>query len=206
MARVYFTRKTAPSGRLLKARLDAAGYDGPGIVFGKLNNKREALVTLNQAGIRIPTLTFEWPDYPCVGRPDNHSKGRWMYRNAEEVNPRRPPTHFLRWVNVQKEFRVHVVDGRVIKLQEKIPVGNFIDGVSHFVWPNDFSYKNSLRKRGKDAVRAMGFDFGAVDILWGNTDIDSHMRTYVIEVNSAPKLTNENADTLDRYVTAFMRR
>jgi hypothetical protein len=159
---VIFNKKTRPSGEVLAAALAARGYRGPSIIFGKLNNKREALVKLQEAKVAIPTLSFEWPDYPSVGRPDDHTGGRWMYRTpADAVKTRKrrahPPTHWLRWIEVTREFRVHIVDGRAIRTQEKIPVGTFIEGVSRWVYPANFDQLERLHKLGCRAVKALGF-------------------------------------------------
>ena len=107
---VIFNKKTKASGELLAVTLAARGYTGPSIIWGKATNKREALMQLLIANVPVPDLSFEWPDYPCVGRPDQHMKGKWFYRTPAEARAtrsarRHPPTHWLRWVEVQREIQ-----------------------------------------------------------------------------------------------------
>jgi hypothetical protein len=204
---VIYNRKTARSGRALQARLNAAGYHGRNIIWGRCGDKRNQLITMRDANVPIPELCFEWPDFACVGRPDKHSQGKWFYRTPADVqasaaNRNHPPTHFLRWIEVQREFRVHVVDDKCIRLQEKLPPGPFTEGTSRWVYPTD--ELPGLRKYARRAVRALGWDLGAVDVLYDGTSF------FVIEVNSAPALVREDenmeAATLNAYVAAFMRR
>lgn len=59
--------------------------------------------------------------------------------------------------------------------------------------------RSSLRKAARMAVSALNLDFGAVDILLKDG------KAYVLEVNTAPRLTDETSDTLQKYVEGFMR-
>ncbi len=102
-----------------------------------------------------------------------------------------------------KEFRVHIVDGKIIHKQQKLRK----DGVdksqlirSH---GNGFTFTSNLREWHDDigvqalaAVRCVGLDFGAVDVLWSRTD----SKAYVLEVNSAPGIEGAS---LEAYVKAF---
>lgn len=191
--------KVSPSGKLLDDRLKEAGYRGNTIYFGKDNNKRLTLEIFMDNGLPIPDLRYS-PHPLYVGRPDYHSKGKWLYFYGDKQKKKHPATHYLKWIRATKEFRVHVIDGQVIKLQEKKPIGNFIEGESYFSYPYDFKHKKTLRDLAVRAVEALEYDFGAVDILW-----DIYEQFYILEVNTAPCLTNSE-DTLNKYVTAFMRR
>jgi D-alanine-D-alanine ligase-like ATP-grasp enzyme len=53
-----------------------------------------------------------------------------------------------------------------------------------------------LRELGVAAVAAVGLDFGAVDIIWNQTQD----RCYVLEINTAPGLCNT---TCQKYAEAF---
>jgi len=201
---VHYNKATCKSGRLLNERLTELGYNGEPIIWGRDVNKREHLLKMQRAGVPVPTVTLTEPDYKAVGRPDHHSQGKHFYMSTEDSwrgeKPR--PTHWLRWIEAAKEFRVHIVDGQVIKLQEKHPIGNFQDGVSYFSYPEDFKYKKSLKHVALWAIEVVGMDFGAVDILYqGDTG-----QFYVTEINSAPALTAQKSTTLERYAQAFMLR
>lgn len=217
---VIYSKKTRESARALKQKLEEMDYDGETINYGYSGSKREdvvnrpsalknsvnkriALEQLKKAG--VPTLLIDNKDieYPIVGRPDNHSMGRWMYICWDEEDYRRskrkkrPATHYQKYLTGFREFRVHIVNGESIKISEKIGGGNYHQGAV-FEYPHDFNHKKTLRKLARDAVEALGLDFGAVDILWKDEG-------YVLEVNSAPRLTDEATNTLERYAEAFVR-
>lgn len=168
--------------------------------------------------------------YPLVGRPDHHSKGRgfWLCRTLQDVQRalrgtsiKQAATHFLQYIDNAREFRVHVVrDGRegytnkyrTIKISEKIkdvnvedvegrrPItGNHANGIVFNYTDVSNRDRKSLRKAAREAVMVLNLDFGAVDILFKDN------KPYVLEVNTAPRLTDETSDTLDKYVQAFMR-
>jgi predicted ATP-grasp superfamily ATP-dependent carboligase len=189
--------KHSVSGALLNQRLIESGYTGDTILFGKANNKRLALETLLDNDLPIPDICYEEQE-GYIGRPDTHSKGRWIYKYGDKQKKKHPATHYLKWIDATNEFRVHVVDDKVIKLQEKYPIGNFVEGISYFSYPHEFKHKRELRELAVAAVQALGLDFGAVDILYAD-------QFYILEVNTAPCLTRSN-DTLNKYVNAFMNR
>lgn len=220
---VISSKKSRKSATVLEERLDELGYDGLPINWGFSTsgetecinkpqalrlavNKRIALEELDDAD--VSTLLIDEDDYieyPVVGRPDNHSMGRWFYicSNYSDIerarrNKRHPATHFQHLVDDFREFRVHIVDGESIKISEKIGGGNYHAG-GIFEYPHDFDHKKTLRNTAKEAVEALGLDFGAVDIIWKDNT------AYVLEVNSAPRLTDETSDTLERYAQAFVR-
>ncbi len=130
-----------------------------------------------------------------VGRPDFHTRGKafWLCRNRADVERairgtrrKAAATHFMRFVPLEHEFRVHVFMGKSIRISLK----EYITEPDCPMWkrdyltrkpPEDFPRKH-LRRAAKAAVEAVGLDFGAVDIL---ADAE---QAYVLEVNSAPGL------------------
>lgn len=219
----------SPSGRALRERLEELGYEGRPINWGhtkfdgvntpeaiKLSsNKHQALWTMDRAGVPIPKLyapqdiRIGFIDYPAIGRTSYHSKGSgfWFCENEQEALRAREAgaSHFLEYIEGAREFRVHVVAGQSIKISEKHKSYNpeteeFTE--DRWTYPERFKRKISLRKIGKEAVEALGLDFGAVDILYKK--INDVPRFFVLEVNTAPCLTeSEDGDTLERYAQAF---
>ncbi len=115
---------------------------------------------------------------------------------------------YTKLIEKQKEFRVHVVNGSVIDVQEKRRRNGAppTDGIvrSH---DNDwvFCHQNiiepaDLRSTGVSAVAALGLDFGAVDLLWNQL-----AGCLVLEVNTAPgqspSTTRKYTEALVKYVT-----
>lgn len=227
---VHFGRKCRPSAVALSRALNEEGYEGRNINFGIVSgehgainrphaianavNKRRMRQIFRDNEVPMPRLldldnAGDW-NYPVVGRPDQHRKGRgfWLCRTPYGVakatrgrKRKKAATHFMEFIEAEREFRVHVVAGQSIKISEKIggdgTAKNHARG-AYFQYPQDFSHKKTLRRAAKQAVEALELDFGAVDILWAND------KPYVLEVNTAPCLTDENSDTLERYVSAFI--
>lgn len=200
---------TSESAGKLREELEKEGYRGPEIIYGRRVNKLHQLLFLQNNGVKVPS--FYLPGmalkYPVVGRRDYHEQGSGFFVCEDERDYEatrrynRPPTHYVEFLSLKREFRGHIVDNLCINLLEKVPVGRYVDGASHYVGFADTNgIKEQLRSIAKAAVRAVGYDFGAVDVL-----MDQKGSLYVSEVNSAPCLTM-GRDTLDRYVAAFMER
>lgn len=115
---------------------------------------------------------------------------------------------YTQYVPKKQEYRVHVVDGKVIDIQRKarkqeVPdekvnwkIRNMDGG---FIYARDFEPADlpvEISDYAIKAVAACGLDFGAVDIIYN----DKQKRAYVLEVNTAPGL---QGTTLDAYVKAF---
>lgn len=107
------------------------------------------------------------------------------------------------YVKKRKEFRVHVIFGKVVDIAEKRRVkGEPADTLirSHLRgWVfcrQDIVEPTTLRDTAIKAVAALGLDFGAVDIIW-NEKQDS---CYVLEINTAPGI---EGTTLEVYKNEF---
>lgn len=137
--------------------------------------------------------------------------GGTQYGLGESVWPTAPlytvwPTAplYTKYIKKRNEYRVHVLWDRVIDVQEKRvregSEGNNFQIRSHangWVFCRDSITESATRDQlAVDAVRALGLDFGAVDIIY-NSYIDTY---FVLEVNTAPGLEGQ---TLDNYVEAF---
>ena len=110
---------------------------------------------------------------------------------------------YTRYVPKESEFRVHVFGGKAIlvsqKRRKKGVKCDYTIRANHKGWV--FCYKNidepaGLRELGVAAVRALGLDFGAVDIIFNK----KQNKLYALEVNSAPGLCSA---TLEAYSNAI---
>lgn len=218
---VHHGRRSKPSALALNAKLIELNYGGPDINFGygfdryglnkpeaiaKTTNKHLMRETFALNEVPTPRLVGTQPIvFPVVGRPDHHRQGRgfWICNNQSDVwralegtRKKTAATHFMEYIDIEREFRVHVVNGKSIKISQKSIVGNHRNG-ARFSYPHDFNHKKTVRRAAIKAVEALGLDFGAVDVMWAND------RAYVSEVNSAPCLTDRYSDTLERYARAL---
>lgn len=124
--------------------------------------------------------------FPCVGRPDTHMKGRgfWKCNNMLDVKRalngtrrKKAATHFMEFVEAPREYRVHVFQGKSLRISEK----------AHTAFHEYTTIKPThnvkhVRKAAKQAVNALGLDFGTVDILADDNNC------WVLEVNTAAGL------------------
>jgi len=113
---------------------------------------------------------------------------------------------YTKYVKKKKEFRVHVVGGNVIDVQQKKKRSDF-EGEANYAIRNhangwiyareDVVEPEDLRSNAINAVMALGLDFGAVDIIWN----EKQNQSYVLEINTAPGL---EGTSVQNYANAFV--
>lgn len=112
---------------------------------------------------------------------------------------------YVKYVKKKKEYRAHVVDGKVILIHEKkrkkdhegdgdVRIRNTANG--YVFCRLDHEPDKSISEQAIEAVKSLNLDFGACDIIWN----DHYKKAYVLEVNTAPGI--EGA-TVDAYTKAF---
>jgi hypothetical protein len=186
---------------------------------GAINGQRrldavEQLTAMRDAGVKVPEFTtdiaqaLQWVAEGCLvfGRRRQHTQGR------DIVGPRhRRWRRSEFWVKVvpqvTEEWRVHVFRGRSIarglkhQVEEpwrKMPVRNRKNGwhMRHDVEPSD-----ELRNVAKAAVAAVGYDFGAVDLL-----VTEGGEVFALEVNKAPGLDDYTAAAYAKAIGKVAKR
>lgn len=114
---------------------------------------------------------------------------------------------YVKYVKKAKEFRVHVIFGQVVDVQQKKKRESF-ENANFQVRSHEngwvFCRENiqepaNLREIATQAVESLGLDFGAVDIIWN----EKQNKCYVLEVNTAPGL---EGTSIDVYAQAFYRK
>lgn len=126
-----------------------------------------------------------------VGRPDRHTQGRgfWKISTIPELLKalrgtarKRAATHFMEFVDAPREYRVHIFKGKSIRISEKLYglTGETAHGA--YITGKPRHEVGHVRAAAKQAVEAVGLDFGAVDVLASDTEC------WVLEVNAAPGL------------------
>lgn len=89
---------------------------------------------------------------------------------------------YTKFIDKDAEYRLHVFDGEVIDYAKKVPMGEKNDICSHdngYLFIRKIEHLDDNIKLAKEAVRVLGLDFGAVDI------VRKDKKSYVLEVNSA---------------------
>lgn len=161
-------------------------------------DKRESRQVL---GTLAPTTWVRRQDVrtPCVIRPRRHHAGSRFFvcKTAAEIERAitrcGPGWYASELINKAREFRVFVLQGRVIRISEKfagnpadvawnVAVGGHTKGVTKRHWPIE------VAKAALKAARVMSLDWTAVDL-----SIDTAGKVWVFEANTAPGLTGRFA-------------
>lgn len=160
-------------------------------------NKLVELEMLAQGGARTPEFRLTRPGPPPTWLPRtlHHHEAKDLLGELEHGD------YYTKYVPCVAEGRVHVFQGQVIRVGTKVPrTPNPHPWVRSWDAGWKFSYDHGLpepaRALGRRAVRALGYDFGAVDI-----GVDERGEPLVFEVNSAPGLEGHS---LDVYAEALM--
>lgn len=171
-----------------------------------VGSKAGELRRLIAAGIPAPDMRTQPPPEAeadtWLPRSSHHTGGVDLLRGVDR------PDFWTRRLQLDDEFRVHIVDGHSICVGRKVRSG---EAAHVWVrsrlagWTLSFdeearaaSEGRAIRRWAKAAVAALGYDFGAVDV-----GIDNEGHTRVLEVNSAPGLSEYTAR---HYAAAIMRR
>lgn len=115
---------------------------------------------------------------------------------------------YVKYVPKKQEYRIHVRDGEVVDVQRKArrketpddkvnwKIRNHDNG---FIFArNDVACPEDVTEQAVAAVKAVGLDFGAVDVIFN----DKEKQAYVLEINTAPGLSGT---TLEGYAAAFLK-
>lgn len=165
-------------------------------------NKRVMRQLFKEHGVPMPRLYSEQEvrdrvngytvdsTYMYIGRPDCHTKGRgfWKIRSRFDLDKalrgtcrKKAATHFMEFIDFDREYRVHVFKGKTIRISRKEGLGN---GTWLARKPGPVKLRK-VRDAARLAVEALGLDFGAVDVLARG---DNNDEVFVTEVNAAPGL------------------
>ena len=178
-------------------------------------NKHTALVKMHEAGVRTPqfgtdkTTVGREIGFPLYGRTNHHQGGAGLYyiRNRFDLVNDNTSEHFLEAIPIAREYRIHVFNGDVIGVYRKVENEEFtgernmlvrnLAGGWRFSMCDIPRVRQSLKDIAVAAVSAVGLDFGGVDIIVGEDNVE-----YVLEVNSAPALDIDGT-IFDVYVQRF---
>lgn len=214
----YFTT-SAPPQRLTHRRCVRWGNKNPFVnpsvneldSLASLGSKHDQLARMAACAVQVPDYGLITPEY-CTWVAPRNRIFRKLSHHAGNDNPYivMKDYHISRteiggydyWMDyIRKigEFRIHVFNGEVIRVQKKRRVNSGVSNdrirtsVNGWVsvevdnsymagWPAD------IHLQAGAAVRALGLVFGAVDVL-----VDKNNKVWVLEVNTAPGLNDGGA-------------
>lgn len=168
---------------------------------------------------RVPDYTTdirvarEWCGVDCRGAArkvvvrhvlDGHEgRGIEIHSMPEDI-PQAPL--YTKYIPKDAEYRIHVVGGQVIDQQRKVLRStvdqdtanwNVRNTANGFVFQRQgITVPDDVRSQALLAIRLLGLDFGAVDVVWNRR----RDKAYVLEVNTAPGI---EGTSVTNYATAF---
>ena len=169
--------------------------------YAKLN-KVDVLTKLHEHNIKTPKISTSYVyGERWLARKANGFGGKDVimvdsYEHWEEL--RSNGYAFLsEYIDKVAEFRVHVFNNKVLCVTIKKPENEDMNIHDYLAWNHGFGfvqnefknvfYNEILGKISVDALEAIGYNFGAVDII-----VDKYGVPYVLEVNSAPSLSTDS--------------
>lgn len=152
--------------------------------------KRNVRESLNRGYLR----------YPIVGRKKYHKGGEGLYicLQKKDIEPYADDIHyFLNYIPTKKEYRVHIFNGRIIRVSTKRPTEDadnnwvetfnrgwkFIDLKPRYIENLD----PRVKREAINTINTLGLLFGAVDIVVREGD----EKPFVLEANTAPALSDK---------------
>lgn len=180
-------------------------------------NKLSCFVSMENGGVSIPPFTTErataamWlvGGNAVVVRTilnGNSGAGIVLAEKIEDVLPLAPL--YVKYIPKKQEYRIHVRGGEIVDVQRKARRKDLPDDQVNwkirnhdngFVFArNDFVCPDDVKVQALNAVKAVGLDFGAVDVIFN----EQEQKAYVLEINTAPGLTGT---TLEGYAEAFKK-
>lgn len=180
------------------------------------SNKINFFMVAAEAGVSIPDFTTdpevarEWLEGGAVvvgrGIVQGHSgAGITLFEDPSHLKGFKKLPLYTKYVPKKDEFRVHIVGGKVIDVRRKAASSarnghNFRirTHANGFIFQkNDIKVPDSVIEESIKAIKAVGLDFGAVDVIYN----EFRKKAYVLEINTAPGL---EGSTIDSYKEAFL--
>ncbi|MDE2098607.1 MAG: hypothetical protein KGL39_15240 [Patescibacteria group bacterium] len=213
-----FVRAQAFDGGLIRwgSRVDtlvdaAVRVLNPVAAIERASHKLMSLEILRDRGIPVPDFDtdpealVERAGYPILGRRIQHARATDVVLCLQRRDwVRRPRDYYVAYVPTNREYRLHVAGGEVIRIQ-----GKYLDvSPDYLPWVRNYATGHRFRaprrrlhmtrlEAAVAAVEALGLDFGAVDLIV--SDSGAH---YVLEVNTSPSCSPRTGAA---YVSSFAR-
>lgn len=170
--------------------------------------------------VRIPDFTadldtaLEWgrAGQEVLGRDPQGSAGTDIVFFSEDPIAFATKKLFVKYKKKKAEFRLHIMDGKLLFAQKKVLRTSDISGQpinpadvdfrvrnhrNGFIFQrNDVHVPEDVKVQSFKAIARTGLDFGAVDVIYNEYED----KAYVLEVNTAPGL---EGSSIDEYVSGL---
>lgn len=180
------------------------------------SNKRTAFGVLRNGDVQIPDFTGDaGVAQQWLGHGDTVIERHVLNGSGGDGIIITPPGAarvgqaplYTKYIKKKNEYRIHVFNGRIIDRQEKrrrrdLPDDNRQTLIRNLANGYVFCHDNvepdqDVHDQALAAVRALGLDFGAVDVIWN----ERRHEAYVLEVNTMPGLEGQ---TVQAYKNAIL--
>lgn len=178
-------------------------------------NKIEQLNKFRANNVSCPNFTTSSVELDSLGTPivfartlinSTNGKGIVEFDRDEQRDFPVAPL-YVAYIPKKAEYRVHVLNGEVIDIQQKKKKRGFestrntrIHNLNNgYVYcRDDIAPPDGIANLAISAVAALGYTYGAVDIIYN----EKRNQCFVLEVNSRPGLTGT---TLTKYCQAILK-
>lgn len=219
--------ETAPDGEinlLIRWGSSAAVAKNPRKVLNKKESvalsadKLNSLIKMREQNIPVPkTLALSELQkltiaevmerglrFPVLARRPSHTRGRDILLCLQNRDLRRAirwdKTFLVEYIPTDREYRVHVFNGEVIRISQKV----LMSREEYCPYMRNDDHNHTFRNPRKaltahqqevavNAVKVLGLDFGAVDMV-----IADDGNPFVLEVNTGPSLIENGAEIYEQ--------
>lgn len=152
--------------------------------------------------------------YPVIGRDRNHRGGvdAKLCLTMLDINRAlsNGSDHFVQFIPAQNEYRIHVFDDSILRCSKKVR-SQSDEVTQEYIRSRDNGWRmrhlNFHRvprvaiNAAKKAVKIVGLDFGAVDIIYGEDN-----NAYVLEVNTGPGLDDRGLELYVNKIQEYLNQ
>lgn len=186
----------------------------------KASNKLQALQIMKAAGVNVPEFSNNRDDAKRWIEEGRIVLCRTLLRAnsgrgiviAKEVDELVNAPLYVKYIRKEKEYRLHVFNGQVIDIVEKRRRRGFQESNLYNKYVRSYEQgwifardnvvvNDAVKSQALNAARALGLDFGAVDIVLSNRD----SVPYVLEINTAPGLMGTTLENYKKAVQGWLR-
>lgn len=169
------------------------------------DNKRGAHQLMLDAGVSTPKFWTSWEEAKAeanklgcdlLRRRLHHTRGRDILRvkPTDDLPRKRRSGYYVQLLDKDAEFRLHMFEDKCIGMAQKLNISGQGDPL---IWNDDHGWEfkyipqreregiphyNGMVEESAKALRAIGLNFGAVDLIMVNGI------PFILEMNSAPAL------------------